>query len=37
MALKPKKVILRVSLDHIRLYFPKEGKFEPEILGKVHI
>ena len=36
-ALKSKKVILRVSLDHIRLCFLKEGKFEPKILGKVYI
>ena len=36
-ALKPKKVILRVSLDHIHLCFPKEEKFEPKILAKVYI
>ena len=36
-ALKPKKVILRVSYDYTRLCFPKEGKFEPKILCKVHI
>ena len=36
-ALKPKKVILRVSYDYTRLCFPKEVKFEPKILGKVHI
>ena len=36
-ALKPKKVILRVLLDHIRLFFLKEGKFKPKILGKVYI
>ena len=36
-ALKPKKVILRVVLDHIRLCFLKEGKFKPKILGKVYI
>ena len=36
-ALKPKKVILRVSLDYIRLCFPEEEKFEPKILAKVYI
>ena len=36
-ALKPKKVILRVLLDHIRLCFLKEGKFKPKILSKVYI
>ena len=36
-ALKARKVILRVLLDHIRLCFLKEGKFKPKILGKVYI
>ena len=31
-ALKPKKVILRVSLDHIRLCFPKEERFEGKFI-----
>ena len=36
-ALKPKKVILRVSLDHICLCFPKEERFEQKILKFIFI
>ena len=34
-ARKPKKVILRVSLDHIRLCFPKEERFEGKFIFMV--